>query len=231
MLNHFPAVPQPPLNVWQLSCYFWLTSDQFSIDRAHPNIACWTLWGACWEPVDPVVADPVRQDNDKRNNIQIYIYIYIYIRKLAIKVHRGRGQNFPIFISCRYLVELGPRPLGLPVAELDISSGWPRWFQKGSTVSNNLKGGKARSFVFLSFMAVSCSGLVWRHLRLRDTSGTLKTTLSTVPEPLQNVLGKRDSGVPNFIHPSPQPWKYPARGGGHVKEGGWYKFLPQGAAK
>ena len=25
-----------------------------------------------WEPVDPVVADPVRQDNDKRNNIQIY---------------------------------------------------------------------------------------------------------------------------------------------------------------
>ena len=24
-----------------------------------------------WEPVDPVVADPVRQDNDKRNNIQI----------------------------------------------------------------------------------------------------------------------------------------------------------------
>ena len=24
------------------------------------------------EPVDPVVADPVRQDNDKKNNIQIY---------------------------------------------------------------------------------------------------------------------------------------------------------------
>ena len=44
-----------------------------------------------WEPVDPVVADPVRQDNDKRNN-------YKYIRKFPIKVHRGRGQNFPIFI-------------------------------------------------------------------------------------------------------------------------------------
>ena len=25
-----------------------------------------------WEPVDPVVADPVGQDNDKRNNIRIY---------------------------------------------------------------------------------------------------------------------------------------------------------------
>ena len=34
-----------------------------------------------------------------------------------MKVHRGRGQNFPIFISWRYLVELGPRQLGLQVAE------------------------------------------------------------------------------------------------------------------
>ena len=34
-----------------------------------------------------------------------------------IKANRGRGQDFPIFISCRYLVELGPRQLGLPVAE------------------------------------------------------------------------------------------------------------------
>ena len=25
-----------------------------------------------WEPVDPAVTDPVRQDNDKRNNIQMY---------------------------------------------------------------------------------------------------------------------------------------------------------------
>ena len=33
-----------------------------------------TKKGVCtnWEPVDPVVADPVRQDNDKRNNIQIW---------------------------------------------------------------------------------------------------------------------------------------------------------------
>ena len=28
-----------------------------------------------WEPVDTIVADPVRQDNDKRNNIQIYTEI------------------------------------------------------------------------------------------------------------------------------------------------------------
>ena len=28
-----------------------------------------------WELVDPVVADPVRQDNDKKNNIQIYTEI------------------------------------------------------------------------------------------------------------------------------------------------------------
>ena len=33
-------------------------------------------------------------------------------------MHRGRGQNFPIFISCRYLVELGLGQLGLPVADL-----------------------------------------------------------------------------------------------------------------
>ena len=50
--------------------------------------------------------------------------IYKYIRKFSIKVNRGRGQNFPIFISCRYLVELGPRQLGLPVAELDARKSW-----------------------------------------------------------------------------------------------------------
>ena len=31
---------------------------------------------------------------------------------------------------------------------------------------------------FLSFMALSCSGLVWRHLRSRDTSGTPKKYLA-----------------------------------------------------
>ena len=35
--------------------------------------------------------------------------IYKYVRKFPIEVHRERGQNLSIFISCRYLVELGPR--------------------------------------------------------------------------------------------------------------------------
>ena len=65
-----------------------------------------------WELVDPVVADPVAQDNDKRNNIQMYTEIMPYKAP-----HRGRGQNFPMFISCRYLVELGSRQLGLPIAD------------------------------------------------------------------------------------------------------------------
>ena len=41
----------------------------------------------------------------------------IYANSLLKYAERGRGQNFPIFISCRYLVELGPRQLGLPVAD------------------------------------------------------------------------------------------------------------------
>ena len=45
----------------------------------------------------------------------LYIYIYIYrdLSEIPIKIHRGRGQNFPMFISWRYLVELGPGQLGL----------------------------------------------------------------------------------------------------------------------
>ena len=34
-----------------------------------------------------------------------------------MEVHRERGQNFSIFISRRYLLELGPWRLGLPVAD------------------------------------------------------------------------------------------------------------------
>ena len=32
-----------------------------------------------WELVDPVVADPIAQDNDKRNIFQIKVCVYIYI--------------------------------------------------------------------------------------------------------------------------------------------------------
>ena len=31
--------------------------------------------------------------------------MYKYVRNFLAKVHRGRGQNFPIFISCRYRAE------------------------------------------------------------------------------------------------------------------------------
>ena len=34
-----------------------------------------------------------------------------------LKYTEGRGEDFPIFVFCRYLVELGPRQLGLLVAE------------------------------------------------------------------------------------------------------------------
>ena len=60
----------------------------------------------------------------------------------SLEKYRGRGQNFPIFIACHYLVELGPRQLGLPVADLSTGS-WsaprsppkPRRVQKASIIS------------------------------------------------------------------------------------------------
>ena len=60
-----------------------------------------------WELVDPIVANPVVHANEKRN----YIYIYIHTETLY-QIHKGRGQDFPIFISCRYLVELDPPTTG-----------------------------------------------------------------------------------------------------------------------
>ena len=50
------------------------------------------------------IAEQVRQD------IQTYTEIP------WVKYTQRGGKNFPIFMSCRYLVELGPRQLGLPVA-------------------------------------------------------------------------------------------------------------------
>ena len=51
-----------------------------------------------WEPVDPVVADPVRQDNDKTNNIQIYTDI-------PYSSTQGEGTKLPnthiLSLSCR----------------------------------------------------------------------------------------------------------------------------------
>ena len=69
------------------------------------------------------LVDPGTQDSDKRKNkkrcicIYIYIYLFIYTRIFLIKVHRGRGQNFPIWIPCGYLVKLGPWQLGLYIRQ------------------------------------------------------------------------------------------------------------------
>ena len=51
-----------------------------------------------WEPVDPVVADPVAQDNDKRNNIQIDM-------ELPYESTHREGAKYPnvhsLPLSCR----------------------------------------------------------------------------------------------------------------------------------
>ena len=44
--------------------------------------------------------------NNFTAQIYIYTYIHTYIRNSPIKIHRLKGQNFPVFISCRCLVEL-----------------------------------------------------------------------------------------------------------------------------
>ena len=76
--------------------------------------------GHTWELVGPTVADPIGEDSDMRNHMQIYT------QKFLFKIHRGRGQSFPIFnISCRYLVELGPRQLGLPIADTKVADSSP----------------------------------------------------------------------------------------------------------
>ena len=51
------------------------------------------LAGTLWDLVDPVVADPVRQDNDKRKNIQIYT-------KFLIQAHRGIGAKESTQLFC-----------------------------------------------------------------------------------------------------------------------------------
>ena len=52
---------------------------------------------ADWEPADPVVTDPVRQDNDKRNNIQIYI------RKLPSKLDKTSQYSYLVAILSNWV--------------------------------------------------------------------------------------------------------------------------------
>ena len=69
-----------------------------------------------WELVDPTVADPVDQDDDKRNNLQLYTR-----GNFLSKYTEGRDQTYqPIFVSCRYPVKLGQWQLGLLVADFNF---------------------------------------------------------------------------------------------------------------
>ena len=84
----------------------------------------------------------------------------MYIRIFPIKVHRGRGQKFPTFISCRYLVELGARRLGLPVADLCMSifSGEPKIRSRPSK-PNQRKGQNEKFMNFALFCEFWCFSL------------------------------------------------------------------------
>ena len=84
-----------------------------------------------WEPVDPVVADPVRQDNDKRSktyNMPITSFDGPFfdplIEVMATNIYGNSLLNYTEggdkTSQCSHLVELGPRQLGLPVAEYVI---------------------------------------------------------------------------------------------------------------
>ena len=50
----------------RVECWISANHANHGHDENHGNARC-----ANWEPVDPVVADPVRQNSDKRKNIQI----------------------------------------------------------------------------------------------------------------------------------------------------------------
>ena len=58
--------------------------------RLDSSVPMCPLLSFFWEPVDPVVAEPIAQGNDRSNNIQIYC-----IQKFPIKVHRERSNWVP----------------------------------------------------------------------------------------------------------------------------------------
>ena len=65
----------------------------------------------------PAVSCHLGTQNSPPNEVTGTNEIYTEIPDYSVQ--RGRGQNFPIFISCRYHVELGPRQVGLLVADLN----------------------------------------------------------------------------------------------------------------
>ena len=98
------------------------------------------------------------------------------IRKFPIKVHRERGQNFPIFISCRYLVELGPRQLGLPVAdqswERSPKNEFPGPLGPGAKKAENGVEKESKSTVFQLFCLFFDSVFDFFGPRGREAPGT-----------------------------------------------------------
>ena len=78
-------------------------------------------------PVDPVVADPVRQDNGKRNNIQFSRIVYF-------RKKNTEGGDNPSQYSYRFLSLscLGPRQLCLPVAEFHAERMLHQWTPKST---------------------------------------------------------------------------------------------------
>ena len=87
-----------------------LTSINHRKSATNPEIASVNPFGSRWAQLSQTQFDKITTRET----------IYKHIREFPIKVHRGRGQDFPIFISRRYLVELGPRQLGLPVADFSV---------------------------------------------------------------------------------------------------------------
>ena len=83
-------------------------------------------------------------------------------RRFPVKVHRGRGQNFPIFISCHYLVELDPR-------QLATGSTGARQFLRTSAFATRHVLGLWISFPFV--LAKACHALDEMRLGGNPTEG------------------------------------------------------------
>ena len=89
------------------------------------------------ELVDPVVADPIRQDNDKRNNIHIYIYIHTY-GNILLKYTEGGDKTS----QYSYLVVI-------------LSNGVPHdWVYRSPTFMYVM-------FLWTTVRSVSCQGAIF----------------------------------------------------------------------
>ena len=95
--------PKPPKNV-RLCCV---------ADGALGQCCRGAFFG---ELVDPVVADPIAQDSDKR----IYIYIHTQIPFFKYTEGGDKTSQYVYLVVILPLAELGPREFGLPIAEFFV---------------------------------------------------------------------------------------------------------------